>query len=229
MRRLTLTVLLLIGVGLIVAPLSLSMFSRTRDGEQTVNTFRPLMQPASVAKTADYYDNVFTKLRPIALAMTPQTMAKFNGYLQGFQGMQADGQKLVPALAQAMHMTPNQVQQMLATQFPSMAQMLANLPQMQKDFSGLMGMMAANVDTFERVPPGLDWYLPLVRTMQANVDNYASIDAMPRMSLFPWFFVVPGILIVLAAAYLLVGDVRPDFVWPRLGPRLPTTPQPLAH
>ena len=228
MRRVALSVLLVIGVGLIVAPLSMSMFSRTRDGEQTVNTFRPLMQPAAVQKTADYYDNVFTKLRPIALAMTPQTMAKFNGYMKGFQGMQADGQKLVPALAKAMNMTPAQVQQMLATQFPAMAQMLANLPQMQKDFGGLMGMMAANVGTFQRVPAGLDWYKPLVDTMQANVGNYASIDAMPRMSLFPLFFVIPGILILLASAYLLVGDVRPDLVWPKLGPKPPTT-RALAH
>jgi hypothetical protein len=229
MRRVALSVLLVIGVGLIVAPLSMSMFSRTRDGEQTVNTFRPLMQPAAVQTTADYYNNVFTKLRPIALAMNQQTIDKFNGYLQGFQGMSTDAKKLVPALAQAMHMTPAQVQQLFATQFPAMAQMLANLPQMQKDFGGLMGMMAANVETFKRVPPGLDHYKPLVETMQANVGNYASIDAMPRMSLFPLFFVIPGILIVLAGAYLLVGDVRPDLVWPKLGPKPPATPQPLAH
>jgi hypothetical protein len=229
MRRLSLSILLLVGVGLIVAPLSMSMFSRTSDGEQTVNTFRPIMQPASVQTTADYYDNVFTKLRPIALAMTPQTIAKFNAYMKGFEGMQADGQKLVPALAQAMNMKPAQVQQMLAAQFPAMSQLLANLPQMQKDFTALLGLMAANVDTFKRVPPGLDHYKPLVDTMQANVGNYASIDAMPRMSLFPLFFLVPGILIVLAGAYLLVGDIRPDLVWPKLGPKRPTTPQALAH
>jgi hypothetical protein len=32
---------------------------------------------------------------------------------------------------------------------------------------------------------------------------------------------------VLAAAYLLVGDVHPELVWPKLRP--PTTPKPLAH
>jgi hypothetical protein len=229
MRRLSLSILVVVGVGLIVAPLSMSMFSRTSDGEQTVNTFRPLMQPASVRTTADYYYDVFVKLRPIAETMTPQTIAKFTAYMEGFAGMQADGQKLVPALAQAMNTTPAQVQQMLASQFPSMAQMLASLPQMEKDFTALMGMMAANVDTFRRVPPGLDHYKPLVDVMQANVGNYASIDAMPRFSLFPWFFVIPGVLIVLAAAYLLVGDVRPDLVWPKLGPKPPSTPQPLAH
>ncbi len=43
------------------------------------------------------------------------------------------------------------------------------------------------------------------------------------MSVFPWFFVIPGILLILAAAYLLVGETRPDLVWPKLGPG-PTTP-----
>jgi hypothetical protein len=229
MRRLVLSVFLLIGIGLIVAPLSMSMLSRSSDGQKMVDNFRPIMQPASVQTTADYYYDVFTKLRPIALAMTPQTVAKFNAYMQGFQGMQADGQKLVPALAQAMHMTPAQVQQMLATQFPAMAQMLTNLPQMQKDFGGLMAMMAANVDTFKRVPPGLDHYKPLVDTMQANVGNYAAVDALPRMSLFPLFFLIPGIALVLLAAYLLVGDVRPWLVWPKLGPKPPSTPTPVSH
>jgi hypothetical protein len=225
MRRLSLSVLVVIGVALIIAPLSLSMFSRSNDGQKMVNDFRPLMQPAAVQTTADYYNNVFTKLRPIALAMNQQTVDTFNGYLQGMKGMQQDAAKLIPALATQLHMTPAQVQQFIGRQFPAMAAMLQGLPQMQKDFGGLLGMMSANVGTFEQVPAGLDWYKPLVTTMQANTGTYASVDALPRMGLFPWFFVIPGALIVLAAAYLLVGDVNPAWVWPRL----PTTPRPIAH
>jgi hypothetical protein len=198
MRRLTLSLFLVIGVGLIVAPLSMSMFDRSSKGETMVNSFHPIMQPASVAKTAYYYDKVFTPLGPFSKMMP---------------GVAADAQKLVPALAQALHMTPAQVQQMLKTQFPSMAAMLESLPQAQK--------------IFEQVPPGLAHYKPLVTTMQANVGNYAAADAMPSMSFFPWFFVLPGIMLVLAAAYLLVGDVRPDRVWPKLEPK-PATPTP-AH
>ncbi len=211
MRRLTLTVLLVIGVALIVAPLSMSMFSRSNDGQKMVNDFRPLMQPAAVQKTADYYYNTFTKLRPIALAMNRQTIDRFNGYLQGIKGMEADAAKFMPALA-AFHMTPAQ----FARQFPAMAAMLQGLPKMEKDFAGLLQLMGPNVQTFANVPPGLDWYRSLVQTMQANTTNYASIDALPRMGLFPWFFVIPGILIILAALYLLVGDVRPELVRPRL-------------
>ena len=216
MRRLSLSVLVLVGIGLIVAPLSMSMFSRSSDGQKMVNDFRPLMQPAHVQTTADYYNNVFTKLRPIALAMNQQTVTKFNGYLQGIKGMEADAAKLMPALA-AMHIPPAQ----FAKQFPAMAAMLQGLPQMQKDFGGLLGMMAANVDTFKNVPPGLDHYKPLVTTMQANVGTYASVDALPRMGPFPWFFVIPGILIILASLYLLVGDIRPEYVWPKLTQRAP--------
>jgi hypothetical protein len=194
MRRLTLSLFLAIGVGLIVTPLSMSMFDRSSKGETMMNGFRPLMQPAHVQTTAAYYDNVFTKLRPFAQLMP---------------GIQQDARKLIPALAQAMHMTPARAQQMLGTQFPSLARMLQALPR--------------GVQVFNRVPAGLDWYRPLVRTMQANTGNYAAADALPPMSFFPWFFVLPGILLVLAAAYLLVGDVRPDMVWPKLGPT-PTTP-----
>ena len=133
-------------------------------------------------------------MRPFALQMS---------------GVQADAQKLVPALAKALHMTPAQVQQMLATQFPSLAKLLQSLPQA--------------VPVFKRVPPGLDFYRSLVTTMQANVGNYASVDAMPRMSLFPWFFIVPGILIFLAAGFGLIAEWRPSRF------HLPMFHRPLAH
>ncbi len=220
MRRLVLSFLFVIGVALIVAPLSMSMFSRANDGQKMVNDFRPLMQPAAVQTTADYYYNTFTKLRPVALAMNQQTIAKFNGYLQGIKGMEQESANFLPTLA-AMHITPAQ----FAKQFPAMAAMFQGLPQMEKDFGGLLAMMSANAGTFKNVPPGLDYYKNLVDTMQANVGTYASVDALPSMGLFPWFFIVPGILIILAGAYLLVGDVNPAWVWPKL----PAGREPLAH
>lgn len=206
MRRLILIVLLLIGVGLIVAPLSMSMFSRSSDGQKMVNDFRPIMQPDSVATTVDYYDNVFAKLRPVAQAINAATVAKFKGYGEGIGAVQAESEKLVPALAQATGQTPQQVQQFLGRQFPATAQLFQSLPQMSEDFGNLIGLMEQNVQTFERVPPGLDHYKPLVTTMQRNTGTYASVDALPRMGLFPWFFIVPGILIILGSGLLFVGD-----------------------
>lgn len=222
MRRLSLSLLLVVGVAMIVAPLSMSMYSRANDGQKMMNDFNSLMQPAHVQTTADYYYGTFTKLRPIALAMNQPTIDRFNGYLQGMQGMQVDAAKLMPALAQ-MNLSPQQ----FAKQFPAMAAMVQGLPQMTKDFAGLLQLMGPNVKTFANVPAGLDWYKPLVETMKANTGTYASVNALPPFGTFFWFFVIPGIVIILASAYLLVGDVKPEFVWPRLSP--PTTPTPIAH
>ena len=91
-------------------------------------------------------------------------------------------------------MTPEQVQQFLATNYPAMSQMLAALPQMQTDFGSLLGMMSNNVEIFKQVPAGLTHYEPLVTTMQANVGNYNSADSLPNFRLFTWFFVIPGLL-----------------------------------
>ncbi|MGE5274972.1 MAG: hypothetical protein ACM3QU_14575 [Verrucomicrobiota bacterium] len=213
MRRAALAVLLVIGLGLIIAPFAMSMFPRTSKGEQMVNDFRPIMQPANVQTTADYYYNTFTKLRPIALAMNAQTAATLEGYSKGITAMMQDLAKMPPAQQQA-----------LARQYPAMAQMLQGLPQMKKTLDGFTAMIAGNLTTFENVPPGLDHYKPLVDTMQGNVDNYAAVDAMPPMGFFPWFFIIPGIVFVLIAAYLFVGEFHPEWVWPRLPSR-----EPVAH
>ena len=215
MRRFTLAVLVVVGVGLIIAPFAMSMFSRSDKGAQMVNDFRPIMQPSNVQTTADYYNNTFVKLRPIALAMNPKTIATFNGYVQGLKAMEQDLAKMPPAQKMA-----------LAQHYPAMAQMLNELPQMEKTMGGFTAMMAANVNTFKNVPPGLDHYKPLVDTMQANVGNYAAIDALPSMKAFPWFFIIPGLIALLGAAYLLVGDIKPEWVWPKLGP---SGPKPVAH
>jgi hypothetical protein len=49
---------------------------------------------------------------------------------------------------------------------------------------------------------------PMIGTMSDNVDNFAGIDALPPFWLFPWFFVVPGLLVVLLA--LATRDVEAD-------------------
>jgi len=32
--------------------------------------------------------------------------------------------------------------------------------------------------------------------MSDNLGNYAAVDALPPFPLFPWFFVLPGVLVV---------------------------------
>jgi hypothetical protein len=195
-----------IGLVLVIAPFALGLPGKAAAGQRMLNGFQPIMQPDQVKVTADYYDHVFVPLGKVTPMMSAQNLARFQAYMKGFSGMQTDAAKLVPMLAQAMHMTPAQVQQMMATQLPSMAAMLQNLPTMQRDFGGLLGTMQQNVGIFSRVPAGLAHYKPLVRTMQDNVTNYQRVNSLPDFRLFTFFFVVPGILLILLASYGLFGN-----------------------
>lgn len=44
---------------------------------------------------------------------------------------------------------------------------------------------------------------PMIATMSDNIDNFAAVDAMPSFPLFPWFFVIPGVLVAGSAAFAL--------------------------
>ena len=194
-----------IGLALVIAPLALGLPGKSAAGERMLNGFQPIMQPDQVKVTANYYDHVFVPLGKVTPMMSAQNLARFQGYLKGFGGMQTDAAKLVPLLAQALQMTPAQVQKLMATQLPSMAAMLQNMPAMGRDFGGLLGTMQQNVGIFSRVPAGLAHYEPLVRTMQANVQNYKQVNSLPNFRLFTWFFVVPGVLLILLAGFGLFG------------------------
>ncbi|HEY7627868.1 MAG TPA: hypothetical protein VH761_12400 [Ilumatobacteraceae bacterium] len=170
-----------------------------------LDEFNPIMQQANVDKTADYYNRVFVPLGGVVPAMSQENVTKFQGYLEGIKGMQTDSAKLIPGLAAALNMSEEQVQQFLGTNFPAMAQMLAGLPQMSADFGNLLSVMATNVGIFQEVPAGLEHYKPLVSTMQANVSNYDSVNSLPNFRLFTWFFVIPGLLMVLLAGFGLMS------------------------
>ena len=72
-------------------------------------------------------------------------------------------------------------------------------PAAKGDFARLLGTMQAAVPIAARVPAGLQHYQPLVTAMEGNVDDFAQLDGLPSFQLFTWFFVVPGILLVLLA------------------------------
>ncbi|HEX4746295.1 MAG TPA: hypothetical protein VFU99_05365 [Gaiellaceae bacterium] len=201
MNRKLLWVVLAIGLALAIAPFALLLPTRASAGEDMMSGFQPIMQPDQVATTARYYNEVFVPLGEITPMMSANNLAKFQVYMKGFEGMQADSAKLVPLLAQALNMTPAQVQQMMARDLPSMAAMLQAMPQMQRDFGGLLTTMQQNEDIFAQVPAGLAHYEPLVTTMQANVDNYEQINSLPSFPLFTWFFLIPGVLLIAIAGY----------------------------
>jgi hypothetical protein len=79
-------------------------------------------------------------------------------------------------------------------------------PSMQTGFGQMLRSAQVDPAIFGEIPAGLQHYGPLVRTMQANVDNYAQIDSLPSFRLFTWFFVIPGVLLLLIAVFGLWGD-----------------------
>jgi len=192
--RKVLWVIGVLGLLMIAAPFALGLPSKASHGQAMLDDFHPLMEQANVDKTAAYYNDVFVPLGAVVPAMSQENVTKFNAYLDGIKGMQTDSAKLVPGLAEALNMTPEQVQQFLATNYPAMSQMLSSLPQMSADFGNLLGVMSNNVAIFQQVPDGLEHYGPLVSTMEANVGNYDSVNSLPNFRLFTWFFVVPGLL-----------------------------------
>ena len=149
MERKVLWPVLVIGLALVVVPFAIGLPGKTAAGQRMLNDFHPLMHPASVATTANYYNNVFTPLGAVA------------------------------------------------TQFGQASQN----PEMQQQLKPLMPMLGPAMPIFAKVPAGLVWYKPLVTTMQSNVNDYASVDSLPNFRLFTWFFVVPGLLLVLLAGY----------------------------
>lgn len=199
---------LAIGVALVVLPFAMSLPGKSSAGQRMIDDFNPIMQPDDVETTVDYYNEVFTPLRPVAKAISAETVAKFESYGKGIGGVQAESERLFPALAQASGQTSQQMQEFLGREFPATAQLFQALPQMSRDFGDLIGLMGQNVAIFERVPSGLDHYKPLVDTMEANVGNYQKIDSLPDFRLFTWFFVAPGILLVLIGGWGLLSARR---------------------
>lgn len=201
---------LVIGLLLIAAPFAIGLPGKASGGQDMIDAFEPIMDEQNVQITSEYYYDVFVPLGDVAPAMSQENIDKFNAYLDGIGGMGDEAQTLVPAFAQATGMSEEDAGAFMAEQFPAMFQMLQALPQMQQDFQGLLGLMDANVAIFERVPPGLDHYKPLVDTMEAEVDNYDKVSSLPNFTLFTWFFVIPGLLLVVMAAFALFGSRKQD-------------------
>lgn len=92
--------------------------------------------------------------------------------IQGYFGEMASGQgavrlELVPALERA-GLSRSQISQ----RFPA-------------------------VDTLDREwVPILNDFTPMIGTMSDNVVNYDAVASLPPFGLFPWFFVLPGLLVV---------------------------------
>lgn len=224
MARKIMWAVLAVGLLLIAAPFAMGLPDKADGGQDMIDAFEPIMDQENVDTTVTYYYEVFVPLGDVVPAMTQENIDKFNGYLAGFAALGVDAENMVPALAVAMDMPEEDVQAFMGQQFPAMSGTLEALPQMQSDFSGLMGLMDSNVGIFEQVPAGLDHYEPLVTTMEAEVDNYDKVASLPNFRLFTWFFVIPGLLLVGLAVAGLVLDGR-DESEPEVKPTQEREPQ----
>jgi hypothetical protein len=142
---------LVLGVGLVLAPVAFQMFSRAPKGADMLDGFRPYM--------------------------TATKVAQFQGYLEIIDGAAVETEDQVAPDAEAtLDLGPGG----FADAYPLTADFEDQWPAIDADMSDML-------DTMER-----------------NLDNFAAVDALPPFGLFPWFFVLPGLVIAgLAIATLL--------------------------
>ncbi|MCL4473278.1 MAG: hypothetical protein M1539_00640 [Actinobacteria bacterium] len=151
-------IILLVGVALIIAPFGYKMFDRASAGADMMKAFEPVL--------------------------TRPNVTTFQEHMQTFGGMQQDINKMIPALAQQMGITQDQLNQMLGQQFPGVANGMKQMDKMGQDFS------------------------TVINVMDQNVENFQKADQLP-MRTMPWFFILAGgALVVLAGAQLLIPEKK---------------------
>ena len=147
-RRGPLVVVLILGLGLALAPVAFQMFDRAPKGGDMIDAFEPYMTPAKITQ--------------------------FEGYMAEMRVARTEVHKKV-----------------------------------RPDLQSALGLDAAAIDTrfvplssFDRQWPKLDADMSdMLVKMRRNIGNYEAVAALPPFPLFPWFFVVPGLMIAGLAAW----------------------------
>jgi len=113
--------------------------------------------------------------------MTRRKVAEFRGFLRTIDRAEHRARaELDPTAAANLGVDPRAYRQQLTF-----------LADFERQWSGINADMTDMLDRMER-----------------NLDNYAGVDALPPFSLFPWFFVVPGIVLAGGAAFAIVQGRR---------------------
>ena len=162
-RRTAGMILVLAGLVLVVEPFAEKMFSRTGTFEKLSADFRPVMQPEAIAA--------------------------FESDLQSLSTLPAAVQtSLLPAIAQAANLTPAQLQQLLATNYPAIT----------------AGLQAAGP-----VSTQLGAQIVALRAQQAD---FQKVDAIPTKTQstegIPWALVLAGVIAIIAGAAIFVPGGR---------------------
>ena len=164
MRRNVLVALIVLGVGLALAPVAFQMFSRAPKGAVMLDDFKPFM--------------------------TERRLGRFEGYMPEIDGAVGETDtELQPYLAEHAGID----RQQFDTRFATFTTFTHQWPAIDKDMSDLL------------------------RKVHGNRGNYEAVAALPSFTLFPWFFVIPGVLIAGTALLALLRPQRARAALPVLG------------
>ena len=141
-RRALRAAVVVLGVGLVLAPVAFQMFQRAPKGERMVNAFKTIETTKRVETIQGYFGDISVGQGAIRL-------------------------ELVPALRHA-GLTNGQI----AARFPAVAAL-------DRDWIHILNDLT-----------------PMVGAMSDNIGNYQAVASLPPFSLFPWFFVIPGLLAI---------------------------------
>jgi hypothetical protein len=145
--------LVVIGIGLVLAPVGFQMFNRAPKGGTMMTAFKSLETTPRIETIQGYFGTISVGQGAVRLQMVPALEAK------GLTAAQVD------------------------TRFPAVATLDRNWVHILGDLT------------------------PMIGAMSDNIPNYQAVASLPPFPLFPWFFVIPG---VLTAVLALVAGRRPD-------------------
>jgi hypothetical protein len=133
--------LVVLGIGLVLAPVAFQMFTRAPHGAKMMSAFKEIETDQNVARIQGYFS----------------TMAVGQGAIRN---------DIVPALARS-----GLNRSELADRYPAATALDADWVHILNDMT------------------------PMIAAMSDSVPRYQAIRALPPFTLFPWFFVAPGVLL----------------------------------
>ncbi|NNF68670.1 MAG: hypothetical protein HKN01_02775, partial [Acidimicrobiia bacterium] len=127
------------------------------------------------------FEDLIDDFRPI---LTDEALATAEADVAGLGAVATEFETaVVPGMAQALQMTPEEFGGMMQQQFPAVATGAAALPAIETQFSSVLG------------------------TLKAEQDRFASADAIPTEDLpattVPWGLFIAGIATILVGGYML--------------------------
>jgi hypothetical protein len=138
--------LVVLGLGLVLAPVVFQMFTRAPKGGRMMSDFTTIETTTNVERIQGYFATIASGQGAIRLDVEPRLRA-------------------------AEHLSAAQ----FAARYPATTALDAQWVHILNDMT------------------------PMIGAMSDNVGNYDAIAALPPFPLFPWFFAIPGVLVVAAA------------------------------